>query len=436
MRKFGVVILSRAAAKNLHDDIRDPSRRAAPLRVTCLLFCIIAMSMLLEAKQVRAQSGIEIESTAVHQFGEYVTFVAQVISPIQIESASILIFDEMQGISRVEPILFQDGRAEYRLDARQKLLRPFSLLRWHFQLTLVDGAAVQSKSFSMRYDDNRFDWQRLEAGALRLMWYQGGADFGQSALNAALAGLNSVNDIVPIDLSQPIDIFIYPAQSDLPPDLSLGAEQWLAGHASPAMGVIVVVIESGGNRNLLMEQRIPHELMHVMLYRRLGAGYNNLPAWLSEGIAIQAEIYPNTEYDRVLADASARNGLIPLRDLCASFSPHPAQAFLAYAQARSFTAYLRDRYGISGLLSLAGVYADGVDCERGVERAFGVPLARLEADWRATVLGQNTIVLVLGNLSPYLVLLCLVLVIPFIGILSATRRKGNYHEPERFAGRK
>ncbi len=414
-------------------------RKFGTLSTACwsLVTCFLTAALILyNAEQALGQSGIEMESTAVHQFGEHVTFIAQVASPLQIQAAFILIFDEMQGISRVEPIAFNQGRAEYRLDTRQNIVRPFSLLRWHYQLTLADGAAVQSESFSMRYDDNRFDWQRLESGALRLMWFDGDANFGQNALNAALSGLQTINEIVPPDLSQPVDIFIYPTQSDLPPNLSLGGEQWLAGNASPALGVIVVVIESGSNQNLIMEQRIPHELMHVMLYRHLGGGYNNLPAWFSEGIAMQTELYPNVEYDRVLAEAGARNTLIPLKDLCASFSPDPAEAFLAYAQARSFTNYLRAQYGTSGLLSLASIYADGADCERGVERAFGVPLARLENDWRASVLGQNTIVAILGNLSPYLVLLCLVLIIPLIGVLSATRRKGSRHESEKFAGRR
>ena len=39
---------------------------------------------LLRAGQVRAQSGIEMQSTATYQFGEQITFVAQIISPVQI----------------------------------------------------------------------------------------------------------------------------------------------------------------------------------------------------------------------------------------------------------------------------------------------------------------------------------------------------------------
>lgn len=195
----------------------------------------------------------------------------------------------------------------------------------------------------------------------------------------------------------------------------------------------MVVIEPGAEQSILMEQRIPHELMHVMLYRQVGAGYPNIPIWLREGIAMLAEIYPNPDYDRVLAEAGANDMLIPLKDLCDSFPPGAGEAFLAYAESRSFTTYLHDTYGSSGLLSLAGYYADGVDCERGTERAFGTSLSRLELNWRESVLGQKAVGFALRNMSPYLVLLCLVLFVPLIGVLNMMRRKGKGHEPETYA---
>jgi hypothetical protein len=195
----------------------------------------------------------------------------------------------------------------------------------------------------------------------------------------------------------------------------------------------MVVIEPGAEQSILMEQRIPHELMHVMLYRRVGAGYGNIPTWLREGMATLAEIYPNPDYDRVLADAAATDKLIPLKDLCASFPANAGEAFLAYAESRSFARYLHGTYGSAGLLSLAASYADGVDCERGTERAFGVSLSKLELDWRESVLGQKALGLALRNMMPYLVLLCLVLLVPFLGGLSLIRRKGKGHGPETYA---
>jgi hypothetical protein len=247
-------------------------------------------------------------------------------------------------------------------------------------------------------------------------------------LETAQTGLESVRSFVPVDLEQPVEIFIYASVSDLHSALVPGKEGWIAGHADPALGVIRVLIEPGRQQGIAMEQRIPHELMHVMLYRRVGPGYPNLPGWLREGMATLAEMYPNAEYDRVLEESVVRDALIPLKDLCVSFPDDPAQAFLAYAESRSFTNYLHETYGSPGLLLLADTYAGGLDCENGAERAFGISLSDLEAKWRSSVLGQNTLFTPVQNASPYLVLLCLVLAIPLIGIASTLRKKGRPNE--------
>ena len=134
----------------------------------------------------------------------------------------------------------------------------------------------------------------------------------------------------------------------------------------------------------------------------------------------------------VLTSAGVTGTLIPIRDLCVSFSPNPDAAFLSYAEARSFVHYLHDTYGSQSLLDLALIYADGVDCERGPERAYGVSLSKLEMDWRRSALGENPVLPAFQNLFPYLALLCLVLFIPFIGIMNVLRKKENRNEPESY----
>jgi hypothetical protein len=260
---------------------------------------------------------------------------------------------------------------------------------------------------------------------MKVHWYQGDNNFGQAAMQAARAGLETIGSYLPASLEQPIDIFIYATVDDLQSEQVPGSQSWAAGHADPALGKVMVVITPGADQAIMMEQRIPHELMHVMLYRQVGPGYQNLPAWLREGMATLAEIYPNAEYERALADAIASDTLIPLKEVCVAFPTDTGQAFLAYAESLSFTNYLHDLYGSSGLLRLAFSYADGVDCEHGPERAFGLSLSSLELQWRSSVLGQNTALSTLQSMSPYLVLLCLVLLIPLIGAVSTLRRKGN-----------
>ena len=400
-----------------------------------VFFVVMAASILYDAPRAEAQSGVELENVSASvKFGEGITFLATIKASIQIQNVSIVIFDEAQGLTHVQPLEIRaDGTTEFHFDTRQNILRPFTMVRWSYQFTLADGSTFQSETFFIRYDDDRFTWQTLEAGSIRLHWYKGDSNFGQAALNTAQSGLQSISGLLPLDLARPVEIFIYANVGDLRGTLYSESDEWVAGHANSAVGVVMVLIEPGPNQSIVMEQRIPHELMHVMLYRSIGAGYNNLPAWLREGTATLAEVNPNPDYDRVLANAGANNTLIPIRELCASFPQNADTAFLAYAESRSFIHYLQSTYGSAKLLSLVSIYADGVDCERGTENAYGVSLSKLEMDWRASALGQNAIMPALRNLSPYLVLLCLILLIPFIGIMTVMRKKGSRNEPESYA---
>lgn len=300
-------------------------------------------------------------------------------------------------------------------------------MRFVFHISFITWLMMATLVITPQVDDG-FDWQTLELGALRVHWYDSDTRFGEVALDAAWAGMESISRFMTPDLEQPVDIFIYANSEDLRAAQTPGGEDWAAGHANPALGLVRVVIEPGAEQVIRMEQRIPHELMHVMLYRRVGPGYANLPTWLREGMAGLAEIYPNPDYDRVLAAAVERNDLIPLNELCVSFPAEAGPAFVAYAESRSFTNYLQETYGSAGLIDLAVAYADGVDCERGTERALGISLSSLEARWHSAVLDQNPLLPALQTILPYLVLLCLVLLIPMVGIAGALRRNGSRDE--------
>lgn len=385
----------------------------------------VIATLLFSTIQAQAQSTIDLDLSATYKFGEQITFVARTKSPLQIINASILIYDNTRNVTYSKLVAFTpEGVSEFHLDTRQNSLRPFTTVSWYYRLVFADGSETTSQVMSIRYDDDRFTWQVRNGNGFRVHWYNGDDAFATSALNAGAAGVQKIAEFFTPDLANPVDIYIYANESDLRGTLYGAADAWVAGHADSAAGILTVTIEVGADQNILMELRIPHELMHVLLYRHVGAGYKNIPAWLREGLSTLAEVYPNPEYDRFLKDAAARDALIPMLDLCDSFSPNSDSAFLAYAQSRSFTNYLRGQYGLDGLLNLATIYADGVDCERGTERALGVSFAKLERDWRTSVLGQNDLASILGRFAPYLVLLCLVVLMPLIGLIGAMRKKG------------
>src|ERR1041385_1503489 len=104
-----------------------------------IIFLVITTIISLSARRVDAQSGVELENvTASYRYGEQITFTAQVKSSVQIRQPSILINDEANGLTQVQPLsLDQEGRAEYRLDVNQNVLRPFSSVKWKYELELA-----------------------------------------------------------------------------------------------------------------------------------------------------------------------------------------------------------------------------------------------------------------------------------------------------------
>jgi hypothetical protein len=394
-----------------------------------LLLLLLLQTALWGVQPADAQGrkGIELENVvALVNFGDQITFVATVRSPRPIQDASIQILDESQGTTDVEHLDVQiDGRTEFQYDAHRNGLRPFGKVSWSYHFTLPDGSAMESEVYSTHYNDNRFDWQTLESGMLRIHWYEGGTDFGQALMTTAQLGLESVKRLIPADLDQPVDFYVYASLSDLRSTLDPGSQEWIAGHADPSLGVVMVAIEPGQAQENAMQQRIPHELMHVMLYRSLQNTYARIPTWLSEGTASLAEMIANTAYDSSLQSAISRDDWIQISSLCTSFPMDTDRAFLAYAESRSFTEYLYRTYGSSGLFNLAAAYANGASCDAGPETAFGVPLASLEQNWLASVAGQKASSLGLQNIAPYLVLLFSVLLVPMIGIITAMWKKGS-----------
>jgi hypothetical protein len=374
--------------------------------------------------QARAQSGVAVtEARAEYRFGEQITFTARIQSPSPIQEALILFEVEGEANTRLAPLTVgADGWASYQYPLSAGLLRPFARIFFWYRLTLAGGEVYTSPQFVFDYTDNRFPWQTLEDAAVRLHWYSGEAAFGQAALDAARLGLAAVNALIPAAPGGPVDVYIYASAAEVQEALSLGGQPWLAGSARPDLGVALVSIAPGAGQAIAMQRQIPHELAHVLLYRHTGAAYNQLPAWLREGIASLAELYPNADYVQVLGSAAVNRSLLPISALCGLFPPDASGALLAYAESASFTRYLHDTYGTSGLRALIQAYADGLDCEQGAARAFGRPLSQVDQEWQQQALGEAVGGLAWRNLLPYWAILLAILALPVWEWWAARRR--------------
>lgn len=119
-----------------------------------------------------------------------------------------------------------------------------------------------------------------------------------------------------------------------------------------------------------------HELMHVFSWNRWGTPFGGAGdgQWISEGLATYAGGGCQDIGVHTLAATYAGTGqLLPWAELATRFD---VRTLASYAQAGSIVAYVRERFGDAGLRRL---WRDGLP---GLEAATGMPVDRLEREWR------------------------------------------------------
>ena len=94
---------------------------------------------------------------------------------------------------------------------------------------------ITTEKQSFFYEDNRFDWQTLSAGSFTVFWYEGDLDFAQEILNAALAGIDRAQRLLPTQLAPQAHfrIYAYGTARDLQSTLQRSGRSWIAAHADP-----------------------------------------------------------------------------------------------------------------------------------------------------------------------------------------------------------
>jgi hypothetical protein len=390
-----------------------------------LLILLLIFSFLIPISGVVAQAAIS-NPTASYEFGESIRFTANLQSdqPVQggliyiQEKGSPAIIVKSAGLTSLDGSNYQ---LEYLFDLNENPVRAFSNLEYRFEATLLSGEKVSGPAQHIHYLDDRFEWQNKPSDFFRLYWYAGDEAFAQNALDVATTGLKRIQAILSLADPDEIDLYVYPNSLDMQETLLLAGRSWVAGHADPDLGVIVVTLPPDPEQRYLSEQRIPHELMHVMLYQSLGASYSNLPSWLNEGLASIAELYPNPDYQALLENAYQQGDLIPFTNLCSSFPQDASGALLAYAQSASLLSYLRSTVGSEGLQALIYAYANDSDCEQGVQNVLGASLTELETQWRSSTFDEKPSGEGIRNLLPWLALLAAVLLAPLFLFLAWLR---------------
>jgi len=372
------------------------------------------------------QSAITVDSTNVtHTFGGQMVFTLVAHAPSNLTDATLLMRAGTD--ARTEVISAQIDPAEQittqvTLDLQATPIAPFANITYQWQLADANGDTFTSDEQSYFYEDNRFTWQTAIRGPIHAHWHSGDLSFGQAIADIGYDALNRASRLMAAPPPAKLDIYVYEQLADLQAGLRLGGRNWVGGHADPRIGVVMVYGTNDALDLIRLENDLSHELTHVMVYQIVGPGYNTMPVWLDEGLAVSSEPQPNPQYADALNTAVKSDALTPIAALCAPFGIDPGRAILAYAESASLVRYLQDRVGPQGIQQLLAAYRDGATCEGGVQRVLQISLPELQSEWESDALRASPLLKLVSQALPYLLVFGPVLIV-LVALLFVPRRK-------------
>jgi hypothetical protein len=354
-----------------------------------LFVAILLMGGLLNlAAPLHAQSNITVtRNEAQIDFPQSVTFRLELADASEVASLSLIY--EVDRLSCLEantavPVQLNGNQVEWTWEmVRSGNPPPGATLHWQWQITDRSGTITTTPSQSHTFVDDRFAWQTVAATNIRLHWYEG-ADVGPILLDAAVAGLEQLQNEMGITLDSEVQIFIY-AEADDMREAVLYIQEWAGGVAFSDYNIILIgvpprIAESWGRPT------VRHELAHLVIgqFGRSCVG-GSRPTWLNEGLAVYAEGEPSETIQEDLENGIANNRFEPVRSLNGAFSSHGPEAGIAYSQSYSVVKFLLDAYGQEHMQDLLLTLAQGTGYDEALEMVYGFNVDGLEQAWRKSL---------------------------------------------------
>lgn len=371
-------------ATNFTNGTNFPPPRVSALRGSFFTLALLLLTAV--THPLFAQSPITVQSDTLDDNGypRRVTFRLDVDDTAVITQA--MLHYDVSKVSCLEaaadvPVEIEGTTLEWTWEmVRSGNPPPGTAVTWHWTLTDADGNTQTTSPQTHTFTDTRYDWQTVAADNLKLHWYEG--NVGPGLLEAAVAGLERLEDEMGIELQDEVNLFIYGDTADMR-DAVLYIQDWAGGVAFTDYNVILMGIPPS-QANTWGQDVVPHELAHLVIaqYGRSCVG-GSRPNWLEEGLAVYAEGEPSAS---ILADIErgvADNSFEPLRSLNGAFSAHGPEAGIAYSQSYSTVAYLLETHGREPLQHLILTLAEGKSTDAALEEVYGFNVDGLELAWRA-----------------------------------------------------
>ncbi len=154
-----------------------------------------------------------------------------------------------------------------------------------------------------------------------------------------------------------------------------GSPSWSKGFASRDTRVFKehAIVSYDGQQNFL-DEVLPHEIAHLMLWDYIGAGSTSrMPVWFEEGVAQLEEKEKSEKVFEAMRPLVLRRGHIPFSSfggMTVTGEGDPQKVSLFYAQSLSIVLFLIQKYGKDSFYRLCAELRSGSSFEVALDRAY------------------------------------------------------------------
>jgi hypothetical protein len=269
---------------------------------------------------------------------------------------------------------------EWKLEFdRSGAIPPGVEIWWQWEIIDGSGNFVQTEKKTLVVQDKRFDWQSLNQSGITVQWYLGPQSFGQSILQDALRDIKHLSSQMNIKPTHKIRIIVYASTQAMRQAL-VSSDDWTGAVAMPDYSSILLGLAP--DELSYADYYISHELTHLVVgeltFNCMGV---NLPTWLDEGLAENAQGKPSqAEIDAVILAIESQT-LPSLSDIATRFSADGDQASLEYTQSDLAVDYLLHTYGPEKMSSLLAAFQSGLLTDEALLKVYGLDTAGVDMAW-------------------------------------------------------
>lgn len=351
-----------------------------------LYVCLLAV--LIMPAPALAENGPEvISSLAEIDFPMRITFEISAVSDVEINDIRLHYqVDRMEHVQITSEIYVQFTPAmavdtEWVWDMRKTGgLPPGSSVVYWWTVTDAGGKSIKTRPETIYIEDERYVWNSISEGNVTLYWYEGSHAFGEGLMSATREALSRLAEDTGAELEDTVKIYIYASSEDLKGSM-IFPQEWTGGVAFTQHGVIAIGIPPTKSGIEWGERVIAHELTHLVIHRVTFNPYSDIPTWLDEGLAMNAEGDLGPWFVAALSSADGRDEFITVRSLSSPFSAYSGESMLAYAQSREIVSYLIDEYGREMMFDLLNTFQRGAGYDEALEAVYGFDMDGLNERW-------------------------------------------------------